>query len=363
MLRSAVPLPRDEATLKVVLRLKESLREIGASRQIGDYRKMKALAVAVRREADATGYQPLSAALLEVIGMAESELDGNFSAAERHLREALFTAESGSDDVLAATATIDLIFVSGYRRGNASDAEIWSGFTDAILDRLGPGHDLLRGWALNNLGTVLARQGDHRRAIQIFQRAVQFKEAALGSEHPDVAVTLHNEALSMNELGRFEEAEQLATRARAALSQQGDPGGTTLSSTETARADALFGLGRRAEARASYVTALRAYRENLPPRHPEVAYPLHGLGVLALAEGDIENAVGFLSEALSIRQAGEPDPVLAADTRFALARALWRLPARRGEAIALAKNAKQVFAAQDRTARAGAVAAWLAGAR
>jgi hypothetical protein len=61
----------------------------------------------------------------------------------------------------------------------------------------------------------------------------------------------------------------------------------------------------------------------LGPRHPFLAYPLTGIGVAHWKSGQADRALAPLERALAIREASEPDLAQRAETRFALARALW----------------------------------------
>ena len=61
--------------------------------------------------------------------------------------------------------------------------------------------------------SLLANQGHHDEAENRLRRALTIRETALGLEHPDVALTLHNLGFIYNARGRYEEAEPLFQRA------------------------------------------------------------------------------------------------------------------------------------------------------
>jgi tetratricopeptide (TPR) repeat protein len=55
---------------------------------------------------------------------------------------------------------------------------------------------------------VYYRRGAYQRAEELFQRALQIREEALGTNHPDVAQTRASLAYLFTTLGKFNEAEQ-----------------------------------------------------------------------------------------------------------------------------------------------------------
>ena len=158
LLRSAVPLPREERTLREVQRLRRSLADVEASREVGKPQDAFAKAMRLRQEVDATGYKPLLAELLVIIGMLQTDV--SLDDAERTLEQALFTAEAARDDVIAAKAATTLTYVVGYTLGRHREAERWADLANAILERLGPGHERLRGWAMQNQSANEWAMGD-----------------------------------------------------------------------------------------------------------------------------------------------------------------------------------------------------------
>jgi hypothetical protein len=74
-------------------------------------------------------------------------------------------------------------------------------------------------------------------------------------------------------------------------------------------------------------------------------------------------AVRFFEDALRIRQQSHSDPLLAADTAFGLARALWNSGGDRTKARSLAATALDAYRDGRTTDRQNAVAVWLAAHR
>jgi hypothetical protein len=123
----------------------------------------------------------------------------------------------------------------------------------------------------------------------------------------------------------------------------------------------LISLGRPAEAEPLIREALSHWEAQVGADHPFLAYPLTGLGRALVALGRPAEARPPLERALRLRDGHEPDPTLVAETRFALAQALWATGEHR-RAVELAKTARQAYAKAPTGERAGKdVAAWLAG--
>ena len=67
--------------------------------------------------------------------------------------------------------------------------------------------------ALNNLANVCFAQGDIAEAEALMRRALVAKENALGTEHPDTALTASNLGVILQSKGQTDAACSLFTRA------------------------------------------------------------------------------------------------------------------------------------------------------
>ena len=175
-LRSAVPLPRDAPTLQKVRALRASLKEAQALRDLASFPAALKRATALRPQVEATGYGPLRAELLELMGSTGAQIL-DIATTEGMLHEALFAAEAARDDATAAMVATDLIFVGALRPDRLPEATIWFRLSESILDRVGPGHDRIRGWALNNYAVAVARNSDFKSAVPYVRRASSSKSA------------------------------------------------------------------------------------------------------------------------------------------------------------------------------------------
>ena len=359
LLRSAVPLPRDEQTLREVQRLRRALAEAQMLVDIGDFARALERSKALRPEVEATGYKPLLAELLAVVGTAESSIDEDPSKSDATLREALLVAESSRDDLTAAKAASTLVYVSGYRLGRVEDAKYWARLGHAIIDRLGGAQARLRSWVDGNLGGALVRTRDFAGARILFERSARLKEQSVGREHPDFASSLGNLSYALTKGGNPAEGLIAANRAIEIFINLSDPNAIALGFVYENQGEAFLALSRYAEAEQAFQTTLQNLTKNVGRAHPETAYPLHGLGEVRLARGAPSDAIPFFEEALLTRQQPNADPAMLADTQFGLARSLWDAGRDRRRALRLADSAHQTYATLKLSEPATRVNAWL----
>jgi len=359
LLRSAVPLPRDERTLREVQRLRQSIADIEALRGVGRIRIALAKAIALRPEVDATNYRPLLGELLEVTGSAKVSVDAN--DAEATLESAVFEAEAAHDDGTAAKAATGLIFVVGMGRGRQREAERWWRWSIALLDRLGNGHTRTRAWALNNYGIVLASEGKLEQAKVLLEEAVRLKEQALGPDHFDVAISLDGLNGVLLQLRRPHEALVAVNRGFAIMNDDGDLDGSMTVSALNGRGEAMRLLGDTVRARAEFEKALTVLvREKIGPENRFFAEATAGIGRVELDEGRPASAIPRLESALqTLEHNSATSSVFASDFRFALARALWDSGVDRRRAISLAMHARDLFTKTGRADRARETEHWL----
>jgi tetratricopeptide (TPR) repeat protein len=356
-LRSAVPLPRDPRTLETVRALRSGLKELQALRDVGgDNAKLLKRANALRPQVEATKYAPLLAELLELIGSAVDSTD-DLASAEVTLHEALFAAESARDDATAARVAADLVYVGTSNR--LREAEMWFRLSQSILDRLGPEHERTRAWALHDFAIALYTNGEFARAETSVRAAIAIKERILGRDHPDVAISLQGLANVLLELERPAEALAAINRAIDIDSKNGDPESSLFAFAHTARGEALLGLGRPIEAEAAFRMGWRLRSSQPGDDAFDVSFALQGIGDVKLAQGDPRAARPFLEQALRVRE-GRPLKIMASETQYSLARALWASGGDRRRAVQLAGQSRDIYTDYNFSRKAEAIAAWLA---
>jgi serine/threonine protein kinase/tetratricopeptide (TPR) repeat protein len=357
LLRSVVRPPEDPTTRARVGELRHQLAGVKALYDSGRYRE--GLKDAPRRLAEvrALGYQPLIAETLAAIGMMYSK-SNEVEAAEKALIDSYLAADASRDDEVRAEDATNLVWVVGYQQGRYVDAQRWAKYADAILQRLG-GHDLLQAWLLNNLGGLYEIEGEWEEALRMQQEGLVLKARALGPDHPDVGISEGNLSVVLTALGRNQEALEHVDRSIEILENGLGAGHPDLATQLNNRGEILNALGRSRDARASFEKARIVWERELGLDNRNLAYALTGIGLSYLSDGDAANAVVPLERAFKIREAQETDPSRRAETRFALARALWEAGRDRTRARALAVEARESYAKAEIKAKLAEVDGWL----
>jgi tetratricopeptide (TPR) repeat protein len=153
----------------------------------------------------------------------------------------------------------------------------------------------------NNLGNLAQAEGDLAGARRHHELALAIRLKRLGADHLDVASTRNN-------LGNL-----------------------------------FLAQGKPAKAREQYLLALARFEASLGRTHEYTSHPLTGLARALLGLGRPAEALPLAERAVTIRAAGAPATDLA-ESRFALARALWAT-GNRPRARAVAAEARDGYQA------------------
>ncbi len=387
-------LPTDPARRAEIERLEGQLAEVRARVDAGRY--PAALEAARQLEAPvlATGHLPLMAELRFHLGWSQEQL-GDSPTAARLLSQAAFNAEAGRADRLKISILNRLLFVEEGQE-HFAQAAAWGELAEATIRRIGgdplleaevrvnqanlamhekrypearalleqaraiqeralaPGHPK-RARTTFLLGRVLQRMGEHARAEELLEEALKQTEASVGALHPDMARRHGTLAWALRERRQYARAVEHA-RASAAILK------ATLGPRTLLYAEALDELGMSQLALGRYEEALRVYEEalasklqTLPAGAEQLQYSYDGVGQALLAMGRTREAIEPLRQAVSITAAPASN---RADSRFALARALW-LTGHHPEARSEAAQARERFSQEGLTPRVAEVDAWL----
>jgi tetratricopeptide (TPR) repeat protein len=159
--------------------------------------------------------------------------------------------------------------------------------------------------ALNNLATVLQIQGRYAEAEPLYRRALETVRDLLGSEHPQVALTLANQAELLERQGRHAEAEPLHRRAlaisEAALGSEHPQVALGLNNLATV----LLMQGSSEEALPLYRRALAICESLLGTGHPDVAVVAENLARTLRYVGRVDEARALEHRAASARAGAE----------------------------------------------------------
>ena len=339
-LRQIVAPPVDSATRDQIAMLRQRLAAARARFELGAFAPALALVRPIVAEAHTLAYRPFEAEAEFLQGLVEDAV-GDSAHAEATLEAAVWSAEAGRHDEIAARGWSWLVFLVGYgkaeparglelaRRATAAierlggNSEIEStleralGAIDAGQDKLdsgiahfenavalaeralGPEHPaVVRG--LGNLGQAVMARGDVTRAVAIQERVLGIEERRLGPDHPDVALALHNLGNAHTDAGNNVLAEHELRRALAIRSATLGPEHPDVATTLSDLARVLNRQGRAEDALALDLRAVEIGRKAFGPEHPTLAGQLVDLGIHLGAVGRPAEGDARLAEAQAI---------------------------------------------------------------
>ncbi|XYI00861.1 tetratricopeptide repeat protein [Sorangium sp. So ce1128] len=168
--------------------------------------------------------------------------------------------------------------------------------------------------SLNNLALLYDTKGDYAKAEPLHQRALRIKEKELGSEHPDVATSLNNLASLYQTEGDYAKAEPLYQRALRILEKALGSEHPDVATLLDNLASLYFTKEDYAKAEPLFQRALRILEKALGSEHPDVATSLNNLASLYQTEGDYARAEPLFQRALRIleKALGSEHPNVAA---------------------------------------------------
>ena len=239
---------------------------------------------------------------LLALGVIETDLR-RYAEAEEHLVEALRVLEGryGADSpqpqlVLALTNLANLM----YQTGREDDALQLNERAVALCrTQERPPQDVCP-MALNNLGTLyLDDSARHREGAALTLEAIRVWETVYGPEFVGLVIPLTNLADSALKGDDLEQASELAARAAAILDGNvaGDERERLYVDTVLARIEAA--RGREPAARERYERAFARIEASEYRDDAEVARSQRWYAQLLLGQGEVEQAVGELSEAVA----------------------------------------------------------------
>ena len=361
VLRAVVSPPRDPVVRKRVADIRRRAAEIRALVEAtARYGEALVLADPLVSEARSLGYEPLLAEILALRAWIESLTARRPKMAAEDYEEALWAAEATRHDQIAAEAAIGEVGICGFYFQRFEDGERWGHLADAILKRMGPGHDRLQGWLAHNRGWMHDVAGEPERAQQDLLTAIALKQKVEGANSLDVASSMAALADTYAREGNFAAAADQGSRAEAIFLRASDSVEVRYVALSN-RCEYLNGLHRNAEALPSCSAAI-AIIDADPAPESVVWYP-HTLTVTAVVLIDLgrpKEALPYLRRALKMGSRTDPQTP-DAETRFALARALWDTHGSRVEAQAAADSARRWYANLAHPGRElREVEAWLA---
>jgi serine/threonine protein kinase/tetratricopeptide (TPR) repeat protein len=321
--------------------VRRGLARVRVQERTGDLRTAATRAQALRLRAEAIGFAPLVTEVASRLGRIEGRLDD--PRAERTLRDAIWQAEAGRLDQLAADTWLHLVAWSTEQESEPARTAPMLERASAAVQRLGDPpalrmrlhvlsgrlataaaryddaltelHEaaaLFRerdpegaGYAdvLDALAAVHFHRGEYDTATTLYEESVALSERVFGPVHPRVADRLQNLATVLvahsdpaSAIPKFERARQILLDAYGADHSK-------LSAVENGLGAALEGVARLPEAAAHYARALEIAQGQRGPEHPTLISPLTNLGrVLPRLQRAAEGEAN-LARALAIAEA------------------------------------------------------------
>jgi tetratricopeptide (TPR) repeat protein len=155
---------------------------------------------------------------------------------------------------------------------------------------------------LNEAGNYCFERAQYTEAVALFKCSLSIRERVLGSEHPEVAMSLSNLAALYDHQGRYAEAEPLFKHALAIYERAPEPDHPDVALILNNLAAFYDSQGRYAEAEPLYERSLSIRERALGPDQPSVATSLNNLAALYNHQGRHADAEPLLERSLSIRE-------------------------------------------------------------
>jgi CHAT domain-containing protein/Tfp pilus assembly protein PilF len=167
--------------------------------------------------------------------------------------------------------------------------------------------------SLNNLALYLEQLGQHAEAKTCFEEALDIQRKTLPEGHPDIAASLDCLGTCLPVMGQHARARACLEEAldiRRKVLPKGDP---SIAASLNNLGMLLRNIGQHARARDCYKEALDIARKAFPKGHSYIAASLHNLGNLHLDMGQHAEARACYEEALTIARKARPkgDPLIA----------------------------------------------------
>ena len=224
LLRSVPPPPRDPKLRQQVESLRRRAAEARTLGNAGRWKEATATAGALLDEAGRLGFQPVVAELAALLGWLNATTGEAKPAAEAYQR-ALWVATEARYDEVAAQAAVMLVHCLGQVFDQPEEGERWARFAEAILKRMGPGHERLRAWLLNNRAPARAAMGHQAAAESDLRESIALKRKADGGDSADVAQSINSLAELHARRGDYAAAVDLSAQTRAIFDRIYGPDG------------------------------------------------------------------------------------------------------------------------------------------
>jgi tetratricopeptide (TPR) repeat protein len=225
---------------------------------------------------------------------------------EKHWWRGIDKVDSGRFDgdeqcavILRAIHLLGDLYVNQGKLGQAE--QMYERALQGYEEALGPTHTSTLD-TVNNLGTLYADQGKLDKAEKIFERALRGYEEALGPTHTLTLNTVNNLGNLYADQSKLGQAEQMYKRALRGREEALGPTHTLALNTVNNLGGLYFNQGKLGEAEQMFERALQGYEEVLGPTHTLTLDTVNNLGNLYLNQGKLGEAEKMYERALRGRE-------------------------------------------------------------
>lgn len=391
-------LPDDAERRPQIERLQQRWDTQQAVFATGRWSELFEQAEALARDAERVGYKPIQARAMSQALMALERLGRQDEARALRQRTLELASEARVFDVVAYQAMrLLLVAVDGQRIGEAKamlplvdaavrlagrppplqirlltyEAAIFSADREwqAAIDKLELARAECRQLGQEGLRSCLAPQRelgflhifreDFAAAQRELEISVELAKQAYGPRHPTVLNEYNNLAEVLARAGHFDAASRALAESKALAATL--PENRQTANIPQIEAMIVQGRGDPQAALPLFELAAERLAAAYGERTGQAALGQYLLGECLMRLGRVDEARPHLERALELRRAIAMPPLYVAEASFALAQALWSVPAERRRAHELAQQALPLFRAEGETgvAEARQIEAWL----
>ncbi|MBF0383705.1 MAG: tetratricopeptide repeat protein [Magnetococcales bacterium] len=257
---------------------------------------------------------------------------GKFEAAEEYFRISLRTVRQLYGRFHNLTAEIyDRLATSQEGQDNFAQAEKSFLESLSIRKKIYPKDHRILGISHNNIGKLYIAWGKRDEADQYLKKAFQIRKnnrKKITLHHPasglretievndgdDMASTLNNQGLLLNEVGMYAEAIPILKDASTLLIDNGLAKSDGMARVYNNLAISYGGIGEVDEAVINFKKSLDISKKLHGPVHPDIAKSLNNIGGLLMNNGQYFEAENYLTRAYEIKkeQVGENSVTMGA---------------------------------------------------
>ncbi len=297
----------DPAARERLQQARTRLARAGAEGAIGHYKDATVIAQEVVDTATELEDPALEAAALLVRGQNE-ERSGAPVEAEATLRRAVERAEAAEDHGTRAQALIHLVYIVGDAKNEQRHAEALAFAADAgaVLRVIGA-DPLLRAQLDNNLAVAAKRAGNLDEARKHSEAALAAYEELFGEQHPSTLRALVNLGNVMRTQKRFAEAEAILRRADEGSRRVLGDDHPLVALSASNLAITLAKENRPRDAVPEFRRSLEIRTKN-DPNHPDVAKAHYNLATALQEIAAYDEAIDHYEAAIALlEKLGSPE--------------------------------------------------------